>query len=265
VLATILACPICHGPLAGTRCPGCRRNYPSERGVVDFTPRPPPDKRVRAGWQLWAKLEANGAKAYELDPLSSLSVGERNDVRAFADFCQFEGLVLDVGCGPQELPTYAAGLEGRLVGIDPLRGAHPRAFEFVQGIAEYLPFRDGVFKRILFATSIDHLLEPELALAEARRVAAPGGSICIWLGELPPVSLRERIKRRPTEPVMEIQTPRTTMMFEVPAGAVDAFHVTHPRSREVKRWLSKAGLSVSQLTRPVANSCFIRAEVPSRL
>ena len=62
----------------------------------------------------------------------------------------------------------------RFVGVDPLRGAQPRAFAFAQAIAEYLPFRDGVFDRVLFATSIDHVLLPELALAEARRVSKSG-------------------------------------------------------------------------------------------
>jgi hypothetical protein len=104
-----------------------------------------------------------------------------------------------------------------------------------------------------------------LALAEARRVAAPGGSICIWLGELPPVRLRERLKRRAPGPVSEIETPRARMRFEVPVGAVDAFHVAHPRARQVKRWLTRAGLIVQEVERPIANSCFIRAAVPSTL
>jgi SAM-dependent methyltransferase len=262
-VAKYLACPVCHGPLSNTECPGCRRSYPSEGGIIDFTPRPVPDERVRHRWQLWAQLEANGARAYEFDPPSSLSVGERNDARAFAEFCRFEGLVLDVGCGPQEMPSYAEGLLENFVGIDPLRGFQPRRFSFVQGIAEYLPFRDGVFGQVLYATSIDHLLAPDLALREAHRVARPGGSICVWLGELPSPPFRERLRRRKTEPVTEVATPQRRMSFDVPSGAADAFHVAHPRAREVQRWLKHAGLSVVEVTRPIANSCFIRAVVPS--
>ena len=93
------------------------------------------------------------------------------------------------------------GLDGRLVGIDPLRGERSREFEFVQGLAEYLPFRDRTFDRVLFATSIDHVLVPELALAEAYRVTRLRGWVCVWLGEVPTPSRGERMKRaiRPTE------------------------------------------------------------------
>jgi SAM-dependent methyltransferase len=263
VLTQILACPVCHRTLANTSCGGCGRSYPTQDGITNFTPTPPPDPRVRARWELWAQLEANGAQAYEIDPPSSLSVGEREDARAFAEFCEFEGLVLDVGCGPQELPTYAAGVRERFVGIDPLLGVQPRAFAFVQGIAEYLPFRDGVFDQVLFATSIDHVLMADLALAEARRVTKPGGSVCIWLGELPPVPLRDRLRRRrQPERITQIETSQATMKFEIPTGAADAFHVAHPSARQVQRWLKQAGLTVREVQRPIINHCFTRAIVP---
>jgi SAM-dependent methyltransferase len=264
VIAEILACPVCHQALSQLRCSACGREYPRRQGVIDFTPRPLPDPEAQERWQLWSEVESNGAQAYELDPPSSLSVGERADAKAFAKFCQLEGLVLDVGCGPQELPTYAADLPDSFVGIDPLRGRQPRAFTFVQGIAEYLPFQDGVFDRILFATSIDHLLQPGLAITEARRVLKPRGAVCIWLGELPRKPLRERWKRRQApETVMRIETPRASMEFDVPPGAADAFHVTHPSPRQVRRWLTQAGLHVRELQRPSVGHCFIRAIDPS--
>jgi SAM-dependent methyltransferase len=256
--AELLACPVCQGALADNCCAECGRRYTATQGVTDFTPNPPPDERVRARWGLWEQLEANGADAYELDPPSSLSVGDREDVRAFAEFCRMDGRVLDVGCGPQELPGYALG-QDQFFGIDPLRGVQPRAFSFVQGIAEYLPFRSGVFDRVLFATSIDHVLVPELALAEARRVSKSGGEIAIWLGEPTPVPIRERWKRRSPEPLTKIDTPQGVVGFEVPAGATDAFHVAHPAAKEIRRWLKRVGLTVSAVERPLAGSCFIRA------
>ena len=82
-------------------------------------------------------------EAYATDPPSSLSVGQRPDAEAFAAFCELRGLVLDVGCGIQAMPTYGRGLGDGFVGIDPLRGERERAFAFVQAIAEFLPFRDG--------------------------------------------------------------------------------------------------------------------------
>jgi SAM-dependent methyltransferase len=260
LLAEILVCPVCQGELDGPRCTRCGRIY--EDG--DFVPHPLPDERLRERARLWQKLEANGARAYELDPPSSLSIGDRSDARLFGEFSRLEGLILDIGCGPQAMPSYAEGAAERFVGIDPLRGEQPRPFAFAQAIAEYLPFRDGVFDRVLFATSIDHLLLPELALAETRRVSKSGGMVCIWVGEAapppPPEGFGERLQR--TRRLVDITTPRVTMRFRVPRGAVDAFHAAHPSVEQVAAWLDNAGLRVIDVKRPIPQNWFLRALVP---
>jgi len=264
-LAGLLACPVCHGALAGLACTGCGREYRDERGVRDFTPLPPPDPEVQARWALWEQLQANGERAYEIDPPSSLSVGEREDAAAFAAFAELEGMVLDVGCGPQALPSYAHAMPGELVGLDPLVGQQPREFAFVKGLAEYLPFADGVFDRVLFATSLDHVLSSSLTLAEARRVTRPGGAVVVWLGEQARASLTGRLRSRARRLVSGpprsavIETPGATMTFDVPDGAVDAFHVAHPDAATIQRWLGAAGLRVEAVERPLAGHCFIRA------
>jgi ubiquinone/menaquinone biosynthesis C-methylase UbiE/uncharacterized protein YbaR (Trm112 family) len=256
LLGQILVCPVCHGQLESSRCTGCGRVY--ENG--DFVPDPLPDDDLRKRSRLWQKLEANGARAYELDPPSSLSIGDRADAQLFAEFSQLEGLILDVGCGPQALPSYAEAAIERFVGVDPLRGEQPRQFAFAQAIAEYLPFKDDAFDRVLFATSIDHVLSIELALAEAHRVTKAGGMVCIWLGEAapppPPEGLRERLRRRR---VMEVATPRVTMSFRVPKGAADAFHAAHPSVEQVEAWLEQAGLQVVESQQPLPNHRFLRA------
>jgi SAM-dependent methyltransferase len=264
-LEDLLACPVCHAELRELTCTGCGREFALERGVPDLTPVPPPDAEVQARWSLWEALQANGERAYELDPPSSLSVGEREDASAFAAFARLEGIVLDVGCGPQALPSYALGMDGELVGIDPLVGQQPREFAFVKAIAEYLPFADGTFDRVLFATSLDHVLSPSLTLAEARRVTRPGGAVVVWLGEQARPSLSGRIRTAARRLVSGesrstvVETPNATMAFDVPKGAVDAFHVAHPDAATIERWLSAAGLSVQAVERPLAGHCFIRA------
>ncbi|MGI8780771.1 MAG: methyltransferase domain-containing protein [Solirubrobacteraceae bacterium] len=285
-LGELLACPVCHGTLDDLACPRCARTYARERGVPDLTPVPPPHAEVQDRWQLWEALQANGEQAYEIDPPSSLSVGERDDARAFAAFAQLEGRVLDVGCGPQALPSYAAGMAGELVGIDPLTGTQPRDFTFVKGIAEYLPFADASFDRVLFATSLDHVLSPSLTVAEARRVTRPGGAVVVWLGEQGPApSLRDRAamaarmlrrgefggvaeraraalrgKAAAAAPVtVTVQTPAATMTFDVPEGAIDAFHVAHPDAGTISGWLRDAGLTIEAVERPLPGHCFIRA------
>jgi SAM-dependent methyltransferase len=284
-LTDILACPACHGRLDGVKCTACGRSYGSLDGVLDLTPVPPPDDEVLERWNLWEALQANGESAYEIDPPNNLSVGEREDVRAFARFAQLEGRVLDVGCGPQVLPSYAPRQDGEFVGIDPLLGEQPRRFAFVKGIAEYLPFTDAAFDRVLFATSIDHVLSPRRAVAEAARVTKPGGTVVVWVSEpVAPRSPRRRAgaavrmltrgelrtfanavrsalpeRARADDATMRVRTAGATMTFKVPEGAIDAFHFMHPDAGLVEEWMVAAGLAVDAIERPLPGHCFIRA------
>jgi len=166
-LTTILVCPVCRCSALHTtppECPSCGRRYALDRGHLNLTPVPPPDGDVLEKWDLWQKLQDNGLASYEHAPDENLSVGKRRDAQAYATFCHLDGcMTLDVGCGPQRLPSYGAGQGRRFVGIDPLPGVEERDFHFVQAIAEYLPFRDGVFDRVLFDTSLDHFLNPQRA------------------------------------------------------------------------------------------------------
>jgi SAM-dependent methyltransferase len=264
-----LACPLCHGVLmlddgpagGGAACTACAREYQTHSGAIDFTPNPPPDPDVRERWPLWERLE------------HSLSVGPRPDARAFAEFARLEGIVLDVGCGTQPNPSYATEFAGTFVGIDPVRGAPERAFAFVQGLGEYLPFADASFDRVLFATSLDHMLSPRRALAEARRVLRRGGSMSIWFGEVreppPPPPLRVRMAFTVRHPLKSAslwrrrlkRRPSYERELEVPEGAIDLFHVVHLDRRLVGEWLRQTGWRVTDVERLTGHaSVFLRAE-----
>ena len=67
-------------PSRDARCTACARSYPDG----DYTPVPPPDRDVQSKWGLWEQLQANGAEVYDGDPVGNLSVGDRQDARAFA-------------------------------------------------------------------------------------------------------------------------------------------------------------------------------------
>jgi len=91
------------------------------------------------------------------------------------------GRVLDLGCGTgRNLPLYAEGV--RAVGLDPcletLRAARRRAprASLVLGVAERLPFRAGSFETAVSGLVLCSVEDPPRALAEVRRVLAPGGS-----------------------------------------------------------------------------------------
>ena len=146
-LREILVCPRCYAPLELPEPPtaptcACGARYAWDDGAPDLTPlSPPPEGTVATRWALWEQLQQNGAAAYEAEPASSLSVGDRVDARLFGAFADLRGRVLDVGCGPQSHPSYVPDVPGvELFGIDPLRGVAARDFIFVRGLAEYLPF-----------------------------------------------------------------------------------------------------------------------------
>lgn len=253
VLTKLLACPVCHADVEldewVARCSACGRRYSSIEGVVDFTPQPPPDPEVGARWGLWEQLERNGCVSYENDPHNNLSVGDRDDCAAFAQFADLEGRILDVGCGPQRLPAYARDCPGVFVGIDPLLGELPRQFAFVRGIGEYLPFRSDSFDRVLFATSLDHTLAPTRALAEARRVVKPSGSVVLWIGE----------KRATTSAKSVRESQAWYESLAVPDGADDRFHAVRLDRTLMQAHLAEAGLEIDELRDNEFGNIFARA------
>lgn len=272
----LIACPVCHGDLSpgGGRwhCTACGREY-GDADSLDLTPNPPPDAEVRDHWSLWEQLQANFLAAATAVPEHSLSVTERPDAEAFAAFCGFSGTVLDVGCGTQRLPTYANTERCRFVGIDPLPGEPERAFEFVQGVGEYLPFRTDSLDQVLFATSLDHMLVPRLALAEARRVIRPGGAVNVWFGELdrepngsPVRRVADRLARalgRGPKDEGAPAEPEYIAQLEQPEGAVDKFHVAHPDANAISAWFAEIGLELKDIERvDYASGCFMRGVKP---
>jgi SAM-dependent methyltransferase len=228
-------------------CTACRRSFDSDGAVVDFTPQPLPDGDVVARRPLWEEVERNGLAGYEADPEHNLSVTEREVTKAFGRFAGLQGLVLDVGCGPQPQPSYAREVAGTLVGIDPLRGALRREFEFVQGLGEYLPFRADVFDRVLFATTLDHMLSPRRALLEAGRVTRPDGEIAVWCGD------------ETTKPKFTGVSADWYERLDVPDGAQDRFHVERLDRGEVLDLVADAGLEVVEEAAVQAGSIFVRA------
>jgi SAM-dependent methyltransferase len=86
------------------------------------------------------------------------------------------GTLLDVGCGSRAFAPLFRGHAERYVGLDlpgspELHGPAPDIF----ADAQRLPVRDGAVDTVLCLSVMDLVHQPPRALAEIRRVLAPGG------------------------------------------------------------------------------------------
>jgi SAM-dependent methyltransferase len=107
--------------------------------------------------------------------------------------------LLDVGCGPGGAALLAAGRGARVAGLDAASGSIEVARErvpdgdFRVGDMETLPWPDGSFDAITGFNSFPFARNHVAALAEARRVLAPGGKLGIVVWAPPEESQQTRI------------------------------------------------------------------------
>lgn len=95
--------------------------------------------------------------------------------------------VLDIGCGDGTAAATAAPLlDGhRIVGVDwsqdALTRARTRLTYAIRGelTGGGLPFRSGCADAVLFSEVVEHLVDPDAALDEIRRVLRPGGHLML--------------------------------------------------------------------------------------
>ena len=107
-------------------------------------------------------------------------MGERGQHDHVAEMLTRAGadLILDIGCGEGALRAALPAPAGRrVVGLDAsatMVGAHPPPA--VRAEATALPFADGVFDAAVAVNMLYHLDDPVVAIAEAYRVLAAGGT-----------------------------------------------------------------------------------------
>lgn len=92
--------------------------------------------------------------------------------------------VLDIGCGPRGSLEWATMVRER-VGVDPLAddylqmGAAEHAMTYVASGAETIPYPDASFDIVCSFNSLDHVDDLEAAIAEMKRLTAPGGLLLV--------------------------------------------------------------------------------------
>jgi len=101
-------------------------------------------------------------------------------------YCKENARILDVGAGDGSFYSYIEKVFGYYIGLDPsvkmLAGFKENISKrAVQGCAENLPVADGKFDILIFNSSLDHCMDPDAALREARRALNAGGRIFILL------------------------------------------------------------------------------------
>jgi SAM-dependent methyltransferase len=81
--------------------------------------------------------------------------------------------VLDVGCGAKPYEPLFATHADVYVGVDPVDNPHAE----LKGVVEDLPVADASFDIVLCNQVLEHCDNPARAVAELRRVTAPGGRV----------------------------------------------------------------------------------------
>jgi SAM-dependent methyltransferase len=187
----LLADPITHEPLdplyQGGEVVGLSSAsgdvYRVENNIPRLMPNPDKIPLRRRQLSLWKRLQEVEWAAYRVSPVGVFSV-DGNDTAAEVGKIITKAKVaacLDVGCGVLPFPAYMKeSPDVTFYGIDPFLGDINRSFPFVQGLGDYLPFRNETFESILYASTIDHMIEPDLSLRDACRVLAEDGVLFIW-------------------------------------------------------------------------------------
>lgn len=135
---------------------------------------------------MWERLQTVEHDSYEKSPVGVFSVDGCTEALEVGNFLRdnVKGECLDVGCGLLPEPSYMKDQPDiTFTGIDPFGDEVIRKFHFVQGVGECIPFKNEHYDCVLFASTIDHMIDPQLAIKEAYRVLKTGGSLVIWYTE----------------------------------------------------------------------------------
>ena len=184
----LLRCVECEAPVAMSgeqlACTRCDARWSTVNGVFDLRPRasvPLPRMYDDPHYREWnRRLAQIQDYFYQSSPLISWvqNAGHRA-IRAMSAE-RPDALTLDMACGDgghrpyMHRPDRVLGLDIDQDSLVSYRRRHPDSIT-VRGDGYRLPFRDGVFDRVLNIYSFEHLVHLDFALEEAYRVLKDGG------------------------------------------------------------------------------------------
>ncbi|MGW5053826.1 methyltransferase domain-containing protein [Actinokineospora sp. NPDC004072] len=191
----LVACPACHGELAGAEalvCGGCGAVYPVEDGVVRFAAEEARASHVAASFGFeWQTFHDGG---FEADTVFGRTIEE--------DLAQFDTVfdvkdslagkvIVDAGCGSGKLTAAIARRhpEATVVAVDlnPAISEVLKAAEalpnlhVVQASVFALPFRPGSVDLLWCNGVIHHTGDTRGAFAGLAGAVRPGGELFVWV------------------------------------------------------------------------------------
>jgi len=270
------------------------KEYKIHKGLADFIPKREFLSKNTPLLESWSKLQESGKKLYDNFPHLNLSVKGRKDVETFKEFSSFHGKVLDVGCGPI-IPAYLQNNKEieYAIGIDPLVNSYKfnknEPVDLLKAIGEFMPFKDEIFDIISFATSFDHVIDPNRVLEETRRLLKKDGQAIFWiegkgptdeekidskksLGKIKSNSKIKQLAKKTIKvtkkQIKMLKNPeildqaKLVNSMQVPVGAVDKFHLRHVQYNEFDQICQSVGFRVvEKLEMPQFRSTLIKYKI----
>jgi len=180
-------------------CSRCRRKYPINEGIPSMLPDELRSRRKpkEMSWREWRKrlgVFKQRIKGWtEEDSQKTIAIYRE----LFRNFCLIKDSALEIGCG-NGVVRHFLDRNVEYWGIDPDKGwiSHPflsfkgnifpclkEPFPFIQGVGEYLPFKDESFDSVIITATLDHVNSPSKVFNESHRVLKGKGqmllSVCV--------------------------------------------------------------------------------------
>ena len=149
-------------------------------------------------------------------------------MKKLIDLCGKGNKVLEVGCGSGFVSRLIKDNGNEVTGVDiqdsALREARKKGLKVVKARAQALPFKDASFDVVAMPGMIEHFLETQDALAEAKRVLRPGGKLIVATPNF--TSFRDRV---------------LVIFGHMPAYSMHHDHVKFFNRRRLSQEIRKAG------------------------
>lgn len=225
----VFCCPLCKTELTkDVKC--CGYEFKLSNGNILYDHERILLSKFPKDFLLNKTLNTNGHLSYFLLPDGSVSLPERSDVKAFAQYIHDfykPGKVLDVGCGPLETPGYLLKIqkpENSFYGLDPIPDIKFKGTRVI-GCCEYMPFPDESLDTLIFATTIDHVCNLNQTFKEAQRVLKKGGKLICWhwYNEKPVYNFLKKVMHSLSQKSRYYPYPNG-VSFVIPSGGIDPFH-----------------------------------------